>query len=209
MILKILEAAGLNTELVFDIGCIITIGLILLQILNINTFKGLYLPMIRAKTGKQNMAIIDLGGIGVDVINYPRSSNSIDYKYKDDQYNWPIPDNMEKILPNDVRFIQTSTQYGAAYNIHIIGENAQAYKKMLSPKMQANTIDDRAKEITDRLTADISKPMIYGAALGFIIICAVFGYLLLMKGMEYNVAKHAFEAARSIPTTTIPIPPLD
>lgn len=211
MILQIIQSTGLNAELLVDIAGLTLLTLGTLQIINMNTFKGLYTPMLKCKlTKKHNTALIDLGGIGVDVITYPRSSNNLTYKYKDDQYDWTIPKNIERVLPNDIRFIQASTHYGSAYNIHVIGDEAQEYKRMLSPKMQANTIDDRAKTIAEKLYADINKPLIIGAGIGIIIIVAIFGYLILMKGMEYDVAKHAIQAsAKAAQATTSTIPPLD
>lgn len=212
MIIEILDMMGLNASLIVDVltvTCIIQfVGFIMFQSL----FKGITGPILNAKLKKETgVAIIDLGGIETPMINYKTGDSSVRFSHNDNNYEWPIPDGVEKMLSNKIRYLTASRGYGSCTNIHLIGQELNNQKALLSPKATANVIDDRSKEISDKLLSDVNKPMIYAAGVGLVFIVVLFGYLIFIKAMEYDLARQFMQEAQNYATTTttLKLPPLD
>lgn len=96
---------------------------------------------------------------------------------------------------------------GEAFNMSVASEQLRKIGKMLSPKGQANTIDDRAKQIADKQLANVNKAFIYGAAIAIVFIVMLGGYLVLTKAMEYKVCEAGISQIQNlqplITTTTL------
>jgi hypothetical protein len=210
MILRIIEAIGLNPELIADLMLVALIAQTLLIMAISSTLKGMIIPLLKAKYQKKNLAVVDIGGIETPLITYDRGSEELQYSHKENNFSWPIPDGIEKMLPNGIRYILASRHSGSTFNINLMGEDINNIKRLLSPKNQANIIDDRSKQISDRLTKDINKPMILATGIGIIFLIAIFGYLVFIKAVEYDLCAQAAQTAYTTAETTLTtLPPLD
>jgi len=209
MILRILDVIGLNTELIGDIMFITIIAQTLALIAIAGTLKGILIPLLKAKYQKKNLAIIDLGGIETPLINYERGSQELEYTHKEQKFTVPIPDGIERMLPNGIKYILISRHIGTAFNIHLMGQQIDSIKKLLNPKNIANTIDDRSKQIADRLTKDVNKPMILATGVAIIFVIVLFGYLIFIKAIEYDIARQLIADAGLTAQTLHELPPLD
>jgi hypothetical protein len=235
MILQLLQGMGLNASLFVD-GIIVGEGLfIAFMLLATMQLKGIFWPIVRSRLRKENIAIIDLGGIETPLVNYPRGSTELVWEHKKNKFSWSIPPGIERELANGSRYILANAKIlGGAFNsrshedvtlaAHLdayMGEKGEAIsieevakllskvRAMLSPKAQANTIDDRAKQLADVETANINKPLIYGIAVAIVGIVVIGGYLIMTKAMEYSLCTEGMKiAAQTVTTTTIKLPPL-
>ena len=223
---------GINPVLVFDIMSGYALFTVFGFMMFTTAFKGILTPMIQSKLLKKNIAFIDYGGIETPIITYDRGTTELQFKHKENIYSWNIPEGIERMLANNSRYILASTRLGVCFtartaadvneaerlynsgdaeNIHSSGVILERIRKTLSPKAQANTIDDRAKQISDRALSNINKPMIYAAGIGLVFIVVLFGYLIFTKAMEYDLAAQTIQNLGHLsPTTTLPqLPPLD
>lgn len=235
MILQLLQGLGLNTSLFVDATIFGEALLIAFMLMAALAFKGIVGPLVRSKLRKENIAIVDLGGIETPLINYPRGATELKWEHKGNKYSWSIPPGIERQLPNNSRYILANAKIlGGAYNSRSIEDveyaaYLEAYKNqqgtamnleevarllsrvraMLSPKAQANTIDDRAKQLADVETANVNRPIIYGVAVAIVGIVIIGGYLIMTKAMEYNLCTEGIKiAAQTVTPTTIKLPPL-
>jgi len=226
MILELFEAFGLNRSLFVDLGAGFSLFMFFVFSLIILQFNGIFIPLVKSKLRKQNIAIVDLGGIETPLLNYPRGANELVWENKGNKYSWTIPAGIEREFPNHTRYILVNTKLGAGFNaqsheevkaaayleasgeainISMAAELLNRVRVMLSPKVQANTIDDRAKQLAEVEAANMNKPLIYGVAIAIVAIVMIGLYLIITKAMEYSVCSEAVrQVANIMPPTTLP-----
>jgi hypothetical protein len=212
MMLEQLTQLGINVSLVLD-GLFIALVVVCVAFLMVVTsLKGLVGPLFRCKYKRHTMAIIDVGSIESQIMTYPPGSSNLNFKIKtsmgDDEYSWPIPPEEERLLPNGMRYILGSTVFGSLFRISKRAEDLEATKAFFGPKAQARIIEDRAKKLTDKLTKDINKPVIWAVAGLIVIFGLVFAYLIIIKAAEYNLATTMLQSVKEIAPVTTTLPPL-
>jgi hypothetical protein len=212
MIMEVMTQLGLNVGLALDIMTVVIILLMVFIIMATSSLKGLWGPIFKAKYRRHTMAIMDVGGIESQILTYPPGSSNVHFKIKtangDDEYDWPIPHEEERVLPNGIKYILGSVMFGALFRINKRAEELEEKKMYFGPKAQARIIEDRAKKLTDKLTKDINKPMIMATAAIIIIFALVFAYLILIKAAEYNLAREMITTYQAIGPTTTTLPKL-
>lgn len=230
MIYEALEGLGLNGGLFTDlIICVLGVGCFF-SLMVFSRGKGIIMPLIvKPMFGKQNAAIIDLGGIETPIVNYPKGSKELRFKYKDNEESWTIPAGIERLLPNNTKYVLANSKIGSAYyqavavdideaerlinsgeaiNIQKAGDILTKVRTMLSPKAQANVIDDRSKQLAEAEVNKLNKTVLYGAAVAIVLVAAVGMYLIVQKVLEYNICMSVIQGAKGVITTTTTLPPL-
>lgn len=241
MILELLDSFGLNSSLAVDLGGVAFILCAIFAVMVLTMFKGIAVPILRTKFKKENIAVVDLGGIETPLINYPRGAVELVWEHKDNKYSWNIPTGIERTLPNGSKYILANSRMGGCFNQYAIADAQTAdellasskvnevgqplsqgdalnisrvaeilgrIRIMLSPKGQANTIDDRAKQIADKAMSNVNKPLIYGAVIAILFIVVIGCYLIVTKAMEYQLCSAAQQAASYAYSTTSTLPQL-
>ena len=205
MITEVLTKLGINYVLFTDCLFVLFVILGVFLVMVLSSFKGIAIPILKARYTKQDLVLADLGSLEIQLLNYPRGSESIDVNFKDEKRNWTIPPEIQRMLPNGVKFICISRSCGSAFNINVLGKELNGIRAMLSPKSQANVIDDRAKMLSDKFATDLNKPVYIISAVAVLFIVILGGYLIFTKAMEYNMAKEFCSgASQFITTTTLP-----
>jgi len=208
MILDVLTKLGINNSLFVDVYVVLSILIGVFLVMVLSAFKGVAVPILKAKYTKNDLCFADLGSLEIQLINYPRGAESIDIEHKGEKRNWPIPPEIQRILPNGVKFICISRSCGSAFNINVLGKELNTIRAMLSPKAQASVIDYRAKQLSDKFATDLNKPVYIISAVAILFIVVLGGYLIFTKSMEYSMAKEFCGSMAQAFTTTTTLPKL-